>query len=423
MPSVGLHGEGGITKRPDGRLQVSITMPNGRRAYRMIARDKDPKRQAKRAEDVRRELVRIREADLDPAGQTVADYLRSWLRSMTSATHARQRPNTIAAYRNAVELHIIPALGGYRLERLSERHIQAWIDGLRASPQSIAHYRAALRRALNVATRQRIIARNPAIAVDLPDVPRFHAAPLSAAEAHDLLSATAGDRLAALWRLAILTGLRSGELLGLSWDDVDLGGNDGQSNIHAETTHDATGRGDRADVLLRRLPDGHRTGEVAQPLSNVPTSRGPSITVRAQLQRQGGEWVRAEPKASRALERVAIDADTVAALAAHKLRQAAERQPDWPYWGLVFTTPRGYPIHRRDVLEAFRLACDRAGVKRRRFHDLRHSSATLMREVGITGEVRKARLGHSTDDMSERYAHASATQDRDAVERLAEAVR
>jgi len=122
-------------------------------------------------------------------------------------------------------------------------------------------------------------------------------------------------------------------------------------------------------------------------------------------------------------ERVAIDADTVAALTAHKLRQAAERQPDWPYWGLVFTTPHGYPIHRRDVLDAFRLACDRAGVKRRRFHDLRHSSATLMREVGITGEVRKARLGHSTDDMSERYAHASATQDRDAVERLAEAVR
>ena len=129
----GLHGDGGITKRKDGRLQVSITMPNGRRAYRMIPRDKDPKRQAKRAEDVRRELVRIREADLDPAGQTVADYLRSWLRSMTSATHARQRPNTVAAYRNAVELHIIPVLGGYRLERLSERHIQAWIDGLRAA--------------------------------------------------------------------------------------------------------------------------------------------------------------------------------------------------------------------------------------------------------------------------------------------------
>jgi len=131
--AMGLHGDGGITRRKDGRLQVSITMPNGRRAYRTIARDKDAKRQARRAEDVRRELVRIREADLDPAGQTVADYLRSWLRSMTSATHARQRPNTVAAYRNAVELHIIPVLGGYRLERLSERHIQAWIDGLRAA--------------------------------------------------------------------------------------------------------------------------------------------------------------------------------------------------------------------------------------------------------------------------------------------------
>lgn len=412
MPSVGLHGEGGIAKRPDGRLQVSLTMPNGRRVYRMIARDKDPKRQAKRAEDVRRELVRIREADLDPAGQTVADYLHSWLRSMTSATHARVRPNTIAHYRNAVELHIIPVLGGYRLERLSERHIQAWIDGLRASPQSIAHYRAALRRALNVATRQRIIARNPAIAVDLPDVPGFRAAPLTAAEAHDLLSATAGDRLAALWRLAILTGLRSGELLGLSWDDVDLGGNDG-------TGPRTVGTGTRGEVPERAV--GSANGPRRPGVASVP--HAPSITVRAQLQRQAGAWVRAEPKANRSLERVAIDSATAQALAAHKLRQAAERQPDWPYWGLVFTTPRGYPIHRREVLEAFRLACDRAGVARRRFHDLRGTSATLMREIGIDKEVRKARLGHSTDDMAEHYSRASVSQDRDAVERLAEAVR
>jgi len=373
MTLMGRHGDGGITKRADGRLQVSITLAGGRRLYRTIPRLTDPKRQRELAERTRRELVAMREAELDPAGQTVADYLRSWLRSMTSATHARQRPNTIAHYRNAVELHIIPVLGDLRLERLSERHIQAWVDGLRASPQSISHYRAALRRALNVAVRHRIIARNPAIAVDLPEVPRFRASPLTVTEAHRLLEATSGDRLGALWRLAILTGLRSGELLGLSWDDIDL--------------------------------------------------EAGAVTVRAQLQRQDGGWIRAEPKADRALERVSIDADTVAALAAHKLRQAAERQPDWPYWGLVFTTPRGYPIHRSDALVAFREACDRAGVARRRFHDLRHSSATLMRELGVDREVRKARLGHSTDAMTERYAHASTSQDRAAVERLAEAVR
>lgn len=371
METVGEHGAGGWTRRQDGRIQVSLTMPNGKRAYRMIARDKDAKRQVRRAQDALRELVRIREADLDPAGQTVTDYLRSWLRSMTSATHARVRPNTIAHYTNAVELHIIPKLGAYRLERLSERHVQAWIDGLAASPQSISHYRAALRRALNVAVRQRILSRNVAVAVDLPNIADFEGAPLTADEARRLLESSASSTLGPLWRLAVVTGLRVSELLALSRNDLD----------------------------------------------------GNRLAVRAQLARVDGEWVRVPTKAARALDVISLDAATVALLDEHKKRQAEARTPDWKYWGLLFTTPTGLPLHRGTVLTAFGEACDQAGIPRRRVHDLRMTTATLLADLGVTEDVRQARLGHSTKAMARHYAKASERQDREAVERLAEAVR
>lgn len=422
MADVGRHGDGGVTKRADGRLQVSITLTTGRRIYRTIPRLTDPKRQKELAERARRELVTMREAELDPAGQTLADYLRSWLRSMADARNARIRPNTLIGYTTIAELHLIPVLGDHRLENLRERHVQAWLDGLALSPQYVTHCRSFLRRVLNVAERQRIIARNPAKYVELPPIPRYRAKAMTAADARKLLAATADDRLAALWRLALVTGLRVGELLALSWDDVDLGGHDGQSDIHAGPTQDDAEGGHRADVLLRRLPDRGPAGEVAQPLPHREAPRGPSITVTARLARLNGEWVRAETKAARELQTIAIDAGTAALLDAHKLRQAAERKPDWAYWGLVFVTPSGMPLDGHLVMAAFRDACDRAGIERRRVHDIRHSNATIMRDVGISSETRKARHGHSTDEMDARYSGPSAAQDRAAVERFAEAI-
>lgn len=373
MGGMGRHGDGGITRRKDGRLQVSLTLTTGRRVYRLVPRLTDPKRQAKLAERVRRELVALREAEIDPGGQTVAAFLRSWLSSMSSAATPRIRASTLAFYSIIAEKHLIPVLGDFRLEDLRERHVQAWLDGLQMSPQYVSHCRAFLRRVLNVAVAQRALERNPAKAVELPPIPRYRARPMSAGEARALLDATADDRLAALWRLALVTGFRISELLALGWDDVDL-------------------------------------------------ERG-LVSVRTQLARQHGEWVRTQPKAARDLEDVAIDPATVAMLRSHQERQAAERRDDWPYWGLVFTTVNGYPIDRHAVLYAFRAACDRAGIARRRIHDIRHSNATLLRDLGVSAEARKARLGHTSDKMAARYADASTAQDREAVERLAEAIR
>lgn len=368
MPGVA-YGEGSITRRADGRLQVVVTV-GGKRRYAMIPARLSPKEQQRLAEKKRRELVDHRDAELDPSGQTLAAFLRSWIDGLRHATHRRVRPRTLDHYELIVERHIIPALGTHRLDRLSERHVQHWLDHDSASPRTVSHHRAVLRRALNVAVRQRIVGRNVAIGVELPPIEPYEGRPLSLDEARRLLAATAGDRLHPLWRLAIVTGLRLGELLGLGWDDL-------------------TGR---------------------------------ELRVSGQLTRRRGSWVRSDTKAARALGAIALDAATVNVLDEHRRRMTAERTPDWPYFGLMFTTPAGLPYHRRDVLRLFHAACDAAGIPRRRVHDLRASSATLLRALGVPEDARMARLGHATTDMARHYAKASPEQDRAAADTLGAAL-
>jgi integrase len=349
---------------------VSIVI-QGRRVYRMVPAMKDARAQRRLAEKYRRELVEARLADLNPSGQTLEAYLRSWLRGLGDGPRPKVRPRTLEFYTMIVEQRILPTLGRTRLDRLTVRQVQAWLDAEPGAARSIHHYRAVLRRALNVALRQRIIAHNPATVAEVPDAPEYEGEPLTFDEARALLAVD--DRMTALWRLAIVTGLRQGELLGLSWDDVDL---------------DAG-----------------------------------TVTVAGQLQRAGGSWVRTPTKAGRTLEVLAIDDATVAVLRAHQRRQAAERRPEWPYWGLVFVTPAGYPIGRSDALRLFHAACDAAGVTRRRFHDLRGSNATLLEDLDVPENVRMARLGHATKRMARKYAKPSVNQDRAAVNKLAEGLR
>jgi integrase len=366
MHPMGTHGQGsGPTQRADGRWQVSVTMPGGKRIFRY-------RPTSRQAEAELRKLVRMREADIDPAAQTLAAFLREWIAGLRDATHRRVRPRTLEHYAMIVERHIIPGFGErLTLQQLTRRKIQAWINADRSSARTTRHHHAVLRRALNTAVGD-LIERNPALGVELPDAD-FEGHPLTIDEARALLAASAGSRFAALWWLAIDTGWRQGELLGLARDDVDL---------------DAG-----------------------------------TVGLESQLQRIDGEWVLGEPKAARTLDRVSLAPQTVDVLRRHLLTTAAERTPEWRYFGLVFVKPNGQPYHARDVLRAFHDACDAAGIARRRFHDLRGSSATLHRAIGTPEDVRMARMGHSTTQMARHYGRATVGIDREAADRLGEALR
>lgn len=361
------YGDGGITKRKDGRLQVAVVV-DGRRLYAMVPKRLTGREARKRAEQLRAELVAKREAGLDPSGQTVEVFLRSWIEGLHDARNQRVRPRTLDHYRLVVERHLIPALGDRRLDRLSVRDVQRWLDSDAGAPRTVHHHRAVLRRALNVAVRQRLIDRNPAVPVELPAAPDSGGHPLTDDEANRILAVTADDRLHALWRLAIVTGLRQGELLGLARDD------------YAART----------------------------------------LTVRHQLQRRGGSWVFTPPKSARTLETLSLGPRTSVIVEAHLRRMAEERTPEWRYHGLMFVTSTGEPYHGSEVLKAWHRACDRAGVPRRRFHDLRHSNVTILTDLGVPEDVRMARVGHSTKRMSRRYGKASVAQDREAANRLDE---
>lgn len=372
MATMGRHGDGGITRRPDGRLQVAITLPNGRRLYRYVARMEDKVAQRRLASRALRDLREARRLELEPERQTLEVFLRSWLGSLADASHARVRPRTLEFYTMIAEQRIIPTLGGIRLDRLSAAAVQSWLDGQPGATRTVHHCRAVLRRALNVAVRQRILAHNVALDVELPELEESTGDPLRADEAHRLLTATAGDRLAPLWRLALITGFRQGELLGLAWDDIDL--------------------------------------------------EAGFITVAAQLGRLGGAWVRVAPKAARKVKRLALDPETIDVLRAHQVRQAAERRPEWEFWGLVFVTPAGLPWGRSEILRAFHAALATAGVRRRRFHDLRHSSQTILEDLGVDEKTRMDRAGHATKAISRRYSHGSEAQQLAASVAIARAI-
>jgi integrase len=136
------------------------------------------------------------------------------------------------------------------------------------------------------------------------------------------------------------------------------------------------------------------------------------VEVRAQLLRLDGEWVTAPPKVERAVVRIAIDPGTAAALEAHRRRMAGERQPDWPWFGLVFVTEAGMPYHPKTLLTAFAAACKRAGLGPRRIHDLRHTNLRLLHDIGTPEDIRMARAGHESKDTQRGYSGASAAQDR-----------
>jgi integrase len=375
------HGEGSIYQRPDGTWAGSIMLgrkPNGK-ADR-------PKVYGKTRGEVQRQLAKLRrEADegrrADPSKerQTVASFLQTWLDAARTSTRERSHDR----YRDVVRLHLIPTLGRHKLSALRPDAIQSLYaakltEGL--APGTVEKIHNVLHRALEMAVKWRYLSRNPADDVDKPTVRRGDIHPPEPSDLTRLVDAAeaAHDRLAPLWALAIYTGCRQGELLGLDWQDVDL---------------------ERGTLTVRRC--------LTRASNHVP---------------QFGL-----PKSDKSRRTVSLPAVAVAMLRAHKARQAEERLttgPDWADDGLVFTTRIGTPLIRRNVLRDFHTAPRRAGLRQTvRFHDLRHAHATLMLRAGVPLKVASGRLGHSSIGITaDLYQHIAPDMDADAAERAAAAL-
>lgn len=361
------NGEGTIYKRGDGRWCASVTLDGGRRKSFY----------GERREDVARKLSTALKAHQDglplPAErQTVAQYLASWLESVRPSLRFR----TYQKYEELVRLHALPVLGRIALARLGPQHLQRlYTDRLEAgqSPTSVRHLHALLHRALGQAMRWGLLARNVADLVTAPKGQRREMMALAPEQARALIEAAADDRLEALYVLALTTGMRQGELLALRWRDIDL------------TAGTVQVRGS-----LQRLPDG---------LSIV------------------------EPKTASSRRHVAITKTAVGALRRHRAAQAEERLSLGAAWedsDMVFANEIGRPIEVRNLIRrSFLPLLKRAELPRIRFHDLRHTAATLLLGQGVHPKVVAEMLGHSRISTTlDLYSHVTPTMQRQATEAL-----
>jgi integrase len=363
-----VSGEGSIYEYPlgSGRWYAALHV-NGRR------RKRGPTSRIEATQKLR-DLHALRDQafEIDAGSQRLADYLEMWLREVVQP---QLRPKTHRTYADQVRLHINPALEHLRLDKLRPQDVQLLLNRLRASglsPATVNQTRRVLRRALEQARQWRLIRENP---VDLTAPPKA-AAPewriLTPEQARTLLSETAANRLSALYTLSLTLGLRQGEALALRWRDIDL---------EAQT-----------------------------------------LTVQHQLQRVEGQLRLVEPKSKRSMRTIALPDVAVRGLREHHTRQLEERLRAglaWQEADLVFCTSIGTPIIARNLLRSFKRHLEEAGLPDVRWHDLRHTAASVLAAQGVHQRTVMEILGHSTTAMTmEIYTHVLPEWQRDAVAKM-----
>jgi len=354
---------------------VDVPAPGGRRRQ-VKRRGFGTKKEATVAEaevlaDVRRgRYVR-------PSRSTVGQYLvETWL----PARRADLRPSTIHGYEKVVTGRIVPMLGDVPLSALDVATVEAFYgrlltsggkNGRALSAKTVANAAGVLSAALADAVRLRLLPHNVTSDARLPRRSQREMSAWTAAEAERFLASVRESRLWPLWRLALASGLRRGELAGLRWRDVDVAAGSLQV-AHTRVT--------------------------------------------------AGKVVEGEPKTKAGFRVVALDDETVGTLKAWRRTQTEERLllgAGWRDTGYVFTNELGEPPYPGQFTKWWNTAVKAAGVPRIRLHDARHTSATLLLRAGVPVKVVSQRIGHADVAVTMRiYQHVTAQDDRAAADAL-----
>ncbi len=376
-------GEGSISRHHTGawrgRLMVGYR-PDGSPDRREVYGKTRAEVQKKLAE-LRRQAEYGMLSSVPVDRQTVGAFLQAWQETIKSSV----RPMTWRRYGQLTRIYLVPALGRHKLVALRPEHIQKlYSDQLAAgrAARTVRQIHAVLHRALAQAVRWGYLPRNVADIVDKPRAAPSDLRPPTPAEVRRLLetASAAGDGLAALYTVAVYTGCRQGELLALTWDDVNL---------------------DAGLLTIRRT------------LLKVVAGAVPLF---------------GQPKTMRSRRTVNMAPETVRVLTEHMERQLADRQAvgsDYAPYNLVFCTHLGTPLRARNVVRSFKRALERAGLPESvRFHDLRHASATILRRARVDLKTVSERLGHSSIGVTaDLYQHAVPELDEDAAARLERTIR
>lgn len=361
------NGEGTISQRSDGRWEAKLTLPGGkRRAF--YGRTKQEAAKKLRA------ALQAKDSNLPIPSErlTVERFFTDWLETLKP----RVKSGTLERYEVDVRLRVIPNLGKRKLVSLSAADLQLLYSqclesGL--SPTSVRNLHRVISAALTQAVKWSMVVRNVASLASAPKANKKEMAVLNREQASHFLEVAKGHRLEALFSLAITSGMRQGELLALKWKDVDLEA----GSLQVRTT-------------LRRTKDG---------------------------------FVFSEPKTARSRRNVVLSQTALAALRHHRIAQNTERLGLGAIWednDLVFANEVGRPIEAQNVYNrSFKRILKQAGLPAIRFHDLRHTAATLMLGQGVHPKVVSDLLGHATVAITlDLYSHVLPTMHKEAAGKM-----
>lgn len=306
------------------------------------------------------------------ADTPLADYLRDWLQYTARANVAR---NTYERYEQVIRLDLIPLLGAIQLAELSAADVrylkQSLLDSGKA-PATVAYVQGVLSNALNQAVSDGLIASNPSSKVRKARERSEKMRPLSAEQAGKLVEVARETRYEALYLLALKLGPRQGELLALFWEDFDL---------------------ERGTLTITRSVDTHQAGS-----RWGATKTGAGRTVRL-------------PESVEVALREHVRRQKVARLAAR----------EWEDLRLVFPNGSGRVLRRTQLMHDFHKHLSMAGLPRIRFHDLRHTAATLMLRQGVPVPTVSQILGHKNATQTlNRYSHVLSDMQDSAAARMDE---
>jgi integrase len=374
-PGRRLNGEGSITLRADGRWMGRLyawTSAGTRKRVTIYAATR------KQAADRMRELQERNRQGIPVPDRSwkLGDWLDYWLEHVVSPN---RRPATYSLYEMTVRLYLKPALGTAPLARLSAARVQAFLNGQLGAGQSIRQVqvmRTVLSSALTRAMREELLTRNVARLVELPAWQRQAIVPWTADEARGFLIAARRDPLYPAFVLLLLYGLRRGEVLALRWADVDLGG--GEIRIRQQIG--------RVDGELRIGPVKTNAGRRDLPM--LP---------------------------------LAVDVFGI-----RREAQAADREELGRAWqdnGLVFTTRTGRPVEPRNLVRSFHRICVTNGIRVIKVHHLRHTTATLLKNLGVPARDAQLILGHSRLAVTQEiYTHEDRQAQHNALAKISKAL-
>ena len=369
------NGEGNIRKRSDGRWEGRYTAGHDPVTGKRITKNVLGKTQAEVREKLRRTIEETRGLDVARAGEyTTGQWLEVWFNDYAML---KVRPSSHQTYRGYLDHHIKPYIGNIPLTKLSSLDLQRLykkllsdgrVDRIESKKQpkglsakTVRNIHQIISSALKLAVEQRLIAHNPADGCALPKAERKEMQTLPVEQLTSFLREAKDSGVFALYYIDLTTGLRRGELLGLKWSDIDL---------------------EKGDLRVQR-----------------------------QIGRIDGKIIEMPLKTKNAYRTLPLSADAISVL---KMQKCRVGNSEW-----VFPSPTGGPMSPDSVLHMLHRVLKRAGLPKVRFHDLRHTFATLALQNGVDVKTVSSMLGHYSAGFTlDTYAHVTTSAKREAAKTM-----